>query len=82
MPDIDTDDALRPCSRRVSLTSVNKKATMTDVIMVIDKIAELMCPEHDLNPAIATTFSGSGYVSACCEDMLDKIEALVRDDTE
>ncbi|HET7711127.1 MAG TPA: hypothetical protein VFL80_04285 [Thermoanaerobaculia bacterium] len=69
------DDALRPFSRRVTFTAGG--GGMMAVIDAMDRIAALVCPDHDLNPAVATTFSGTGYVSACCEAMLDRIEAEV-----
>ncbi|HET7712312.1 MAG TPA: hypothetical protein VFL80_10325 [Thermoanaerobaculia bacterium] len=48
---------------------------MLQVVESIDRIATLVCEEHGLAPVVATTFSGSGYVSGCCEKLLDAVEA-------
>lgn len=40
----------------------------------LDRISALTCAEHGLSALVGTTFSGTAYVSACCEALLDRVE--------
>jgi hypothetical protein len=68
---------VRPIGRQIDFTAGRKGATFMQVVAAIDAMRDLVCDEHGLNPEIATTFSGSGFVSCCCEGMLARVEAMV-----
>jgi hypothetical protein len=68
----------RPYGRQVDFTGGRKGTTFMQVVAAIDAMRDLVCDEHGLNPEIATTFSGSGFVSTCCEALLERVEAQVR----
>ncbi|HXG58459.1 MAG TPA: hypothetical protein VNL91_05520 [Thermoanaerobaculia bacterium] len=77
-----TEDAERPCSRLIRfLSSFDPKDTYKNMVALAaaaDTISSSLCPEHGIHPIIGTTFGESGYVSACCEAMLDRIESTLR----
>jgi hypothetical protein len=76
-----SEDNLRPFGRQIDFTAGRKGTTFMDVVANIDAMRELVCDHHGLNPEIATTFSGSGFVSTCCEGLLKRVEAMVRERT-
>lgn len=78
MPQTQSEDAARPCSRLIRfLHTLDPNDTMGNMVALAaaaDSITTYVCPEHGLTPLIGTTFGEAGYVSACCEALLDRIE--------
>ena len=81
MPHTKNGDVERPFSRRIQfLRDVGSNDTLANMVAVAasaDRICSLVCPEHGISPAIGTTFGDSGYVSGCCEALLDSAEKSV-----
>lgn len=70
MPEKDNDHSSRPFSRRIRMMD----GDMMSVFDALDRISALTCAEHELTALVGTTFSGTAYVAACCEALLDRVE--------